>query len=130
MTLPTRTTAWGRYGKAIVAVAVAAVTALQAGLSDDHLSPQEVVQVLVAVATAVGVWLVPTAPAWPWAKTAIAVVLAVLGAVETLVVGGPTSGDWTGIVLAALMALGVSAAPAVSVAGAVAEPPGADGPLA
>lgn len=128
MTLPTVQVSFTRkYGKALVAVAIAAVTALQAALSDHHLTPQEVVQVATAFATAVGVYLIPTAPGWKWGKTAVAVVISVLGALSTLVVNGPHSGDWTGIILAALMVLAVGAAPAVSVGAVIAEPPGEDG---
>lgn len=120
---------WSRYGKAIVAVLLAAATAVHAAVSDSHITPQEAVQILIATATAAGVYLAPTLDAWPWAKTAVAGVLAALNVAVTVVVGGMSSGDWTEIVMAALTVVFVGAAPAVSIGGAVAEPPGTDGAL-
>lgn len=118
---------WDQYGKAIIATVAAGVTVLHAAMSDGLLSPQEDVQILIALATAAGVFLVPTLPRWPYAKTIIAVLLAVLNVAVTAVVNGLTSGDWTEMALAALTILGVGAAPAISIGGAVAEPPGPDG---
>lgn len=106
-----------RYGKSLVAVLLAVVTAVQAGLSDGHITQGEGVQVVIALATAVGVYLVPIHPEWRWSKTAVAVLLAVLNALAALIVGGISSADWTELILAALTVLAVSAAPAQSTVG-------------
>jgi hypothetical protein len=102
------------HGKALVAVAIAAVTAIQAALSDGHITQTETVQITIAFFTAVSVFLVPAVKEWPWMKTAVAVLLAVLNLLVSLIVDGVSSADWTALVLAALTALGVGAAPAVS----------------
>lgn len=104
---------WQRYGKAIVATIAMFATGIQAYVSDGHVTEQEGVQVAIALFTAVSVWLVP-ALAYPWMKTAVAVVLGVLNVLTTLIVGGIGGGDITIMLVAAATALGVGAAPAKS----------------
>lgn len=104
-----------QYGKAIVAVITAALTVAYAALSgDQHIDAEEWVQIGIAAATAVGVYLVPLAPQYTWGKTAVAVVLGVLQALATVVLGGLDTSEWIVLALAAATALGVVAAPAVS----------------
>jgi hypothetical protein len=104
------------YGKAIVAVVYAAVIALRAALGgDNHVSDSEWVQIGIAVATAVGVWLVPITAQYKWVKTAVAVLLAVLQALATIALGDFTQTDVTTLVIVAIGALGVFIAPATSV---------------
>ncbi len=105
---------WVKYGKTIAALVIAALTAVQAALSDGHVTTQEGVQIAIAVVTAAGVYLVPAVPRWPWVKTAIGVLLAALNVMTTLIIGGISSGDLVEIALAALTALGVAASPARS----------------
>jgi hypothetical protein len=102
-----------KYGKTIVAAVFAFVTAIQALVSDGHVTQQEGVQIAIAFFTAVSVYIVPMLH-YPWAKTGIALVLAVLNILTTAIVGGLNTGDVTGMVLAALTALGVAGAPATS----------------
>jgi hypothetical protein len=102
------------YGKSFAAWALAVVTAVQAALSDGHVSQVEAVQIAIAAVTAVGVWLVPTHPEWQWTKTAVAVLLSVLNVLTTVIVGGLSSSDITELVLAALTVLTVGVAPAVT----------------
>jgi hypothetical protein len=102
-----------KYGKTIVAALFAFITAIQALISDGSVTQQEGVQIAIAFFTAVSVYLVPML-GYPWAKTAVAVVLAVLNILTTAIVGGLDTGDLTGMVLAALTALGVAGASAVS----------------
>lgn len=102
------------YGKAIAAVLLVVITAVQAALSDGHLTKVEDVQIVISGATAVGVWLVPIHPEWAWTKTALAVLLGVLNVAVTLIVAGWVSSDWTALILAALTAGGVGLAPAES----------------
>lgn len=51
-----------RYAKAIVAIAGAGLAALNVALDDGIFSQQEWIAVVVAVLTAVGVYLVPNEP--------------------------------------------------------------------
>lgn len=102
------------YGKVIAALVFAAITAVQAAISDGHLTPTEWVQVAIAVTTAAIVWLVPALPQAPWTKTALGAVLAALNVLVTVIAHGVSAYDLTEIALAVLTALGVGLAPAVS----------------
>lgn len=104
-----------KYGKAIIAVIGAALTVAYGALNgDQHIDPEEGVQIAIAGSTAVGVYLVPLVPEYRWAKTAVAAVLAVLQVLATVILGGLDSAEWVALVLAALTVLGVGVAPAVS----------------
>lgn len=104
-----------KYGKAIAAVIGAAlVVAYAALLGDQHIGSEEAVQIAIAVAGAIGVYLVPLAPQYRWGKTAVAVVLAALQVLTTSILGGVDGAEWLAIVLAALTATGVAFTPAVS----------------
>jgi hypothetical protein len=73
-----------KYGKAIAAVITAAVVVVFQARSGDHrVDPVEWVTVAIAAVSALGVYLVPLAPHARWAKTAVAVLLAVLQALTT-----------------------------------------------
>ncbi|GAA2715183.1 hypothetical protein ACFY2R_27770 [Micromonospora olivasterospora] len=104
-----------RYGKAIASAVFFVLTVLYAKLSgDNHLDPEEWVAVAIAAVSAVGVYLVPLAPEYPWAKSAVAALLAALQVLATVILGGLDTNEWILIVLAVLQGLGVAAAPAVS----------------
>ncbi|MDG4792025.1 hypothetical protein O7626_40125 [Micromonospora sp. WMMD1102] len=104
-----------KYGKALAAVAGAALTIAYGALSgDQRIEPDEAVQIAIAAATAVGVYLVPLVPEYRWAKTAVAAVLAVLQVLATVILGGLDSNEWIALLLAALTVLGVGITPAVS----------------
>ncbi|MCW6003842.1 hypothetical protein K1W54_04495 [Micromonospora sp. CPCC 205371] len=104
-----------KYGKAIVAVIGAALTIAYGALNgDQHIDPEEGVQIAIAGSTAVGVYLVPLVPEYRWAKTAVAAMLAVLQVLATVILGGLDQSEWIALVLAALTVLGVGVAPAVS----------------
>ena len=112
-----------RFGKALAAVAGAALTVAYGALSgDQHIDPEEAVQIAIAAATAIGVYLVPLAPQYRWGKTAVAAVLAVLQVLATVILGGLDSNEWIALLLAALTVLGVGAAPAVSDNGVASKP--------
>lgn len=102
-----------KYGKTVAAALFAFITAIQAYISDGHVTPQEGVQIAIAAATVVSVWLVPILH-YPWMKTAMAALLGGLNAAVTLIVGGIDTGDVTIIVLAALSVLAVGVSPAES----------------
>lgn len=105
---------WRTYGKVVVAIALTLIGAVQAALSDHHVSTVEGLQIGINVTTALLVWVVPIHPEWPWAKSVVAIVLAILNAATTAVVGGVHSGDLTQLVISLATILGVSLAPADS----------------
>lgn len=118
-----------KYGKALAATVAAALTVAYGALSGDrHVDPDEGVQIAIAAATAVGVYLVPLAPQYRWGKTAVAVVLSVLQVLTTVVLGGLDAGEWIALALAALTVVGVGAAPAVSDNGVESRPATSSGP--
>jgi hypothetical protein len=106
---------WSRYGKATVATIVAALTVASSALLDRHIDAGEGVQIASAAATAVMVWYVPLLPGVPAVKTVTAMILAILGAATTLIVGGLDASEITNLVLAGLGVLLVGVAPAQSI---------------
>ncbi len=119
-----------RYGKAIAATVFAALTALYAVSSgDDRVDPDEWVAIAIATVSAVGVYLVPLAPRYRWAKTAVAALLAGLQVLATVILGGLDADEWLLVLIAVGQALGVAVAPATSDNG-VASRPGAVPPAA
>lgn len=108
---------WGTYGKALVALLVAVGAAVSSALvGDNWITPEEWVQVVIQLATAAGVWLVPVVPGWRGAKTGVAAILAGANLAATLLADGPiTQSGWINIVIAGLGVLLVGAAPSVSV---------------
>ncbi len=105
---------WREYGKAISAVVLALVTALQAALPDHLVNNTEWMQIIIAFVTAIGVYLVPVVPQFRWAKTAVGVLLSALNVVLTFVVDGWQSTDLVPCILAIVTAIAVTASPAVS----------------
>lgn len=112
---------WATYGKSIIAVAFAVYTAISAAISDGHITTAEGIQIAIATATAVAVWLVPLHPQATWVKTAIAVLLAVLNVVAATIAAG-TGPSVSSVLLAALTALGVTISPAQSTVGTTVPP--------
>lgn len=117
------------YGKAWAAIAYVVAIAIQAAHSDGHVTSVEWVQVGIAAATAVGVYMVPITSQYKWMKTAVAMVLAMLQALATVLLG-PHAGDWLTIVITTVGAGLVWLAPATTVnpsgTGNVSVPLGAD----
>jgi hypothetical protein len=103
------------YGKAIVAVIVAAiVVAYQALSGDNHIEAPEWVSIAIAAVTAVGVYVVPLAPGAKWSKSAVAAVLAVLQILTTAILGGVGADEILLMVITAAGAVGIFVAPARS----------------
>jgi hypothetical protein len=105
-----------RYGKALVAVVVAALTVAASAVSDGHVDAGEGVQIAIAAATGVSVWLVPNLPSAGAGatKTVIAVLLAVLNAATAYIVGGLDTGEIINLVIAGAGVLLIGVAPAQS----------------
>lgn len=103
------------HGKALGALVIAIGVTVQAALSGDgHVSGEEGFQIAVSAATALGVYLVPAVPQWPWMKTAQAALLAGVTAAGSYAVDGWSSADTMATVLAALGVLVVGVLPAES----------------
>jgi hypothetical protein len=102
-----------RFGKAIVAALLAVVTAVHTLVSDEFITGAEWIQIAIAVVTAISVYLVPIFE-YAWVKTAIAVILAALNVLVTLITDGVSSGDLVQVLMSALTVLLVAFAPARS----------------
>lgn len=119
------------YGKTWAALAYTLVIALQAALSGDgRVEADEVVQIAIAVVTAIGVYVVPITTQYKWVKTAVAAVLALLQGLTTVVLGGWEPNDWLTLLITGLGALAILLAPATTInpngTGNVSVPVGAD----
>ena len=121
------------YSKSILAVIAAGIGILVAALSDDVINATEIVNVVIGIATAVGVYVIPNASvgAAKYLKTIVALVGAGLTALATALGGtlgfeNLTTSDWLSVTLAALTAVGVFIVPNTDTAPLV----GDEGPLA
>ncbi len=104
-----------KYGKALASAFFAVLVAVYTALNgDNRIDGLEWIVVAIAFTNAVGVYLVPLAPQTRYSKTAVAVVLAVLQVLTTVIVGGIDSTEWILVLLSVGQALGVAAAPSVS----------------
>ena len=102
-----------QYGKAIIAVlTTAAVYAYQSLSGDGRIDATEWVSVAIAAVAAVGVYLVPLAPRAKWTKTAVAVALAVLQVLTTVVLGGLDADEVLLLIITAAGTAGIYLAPA------------------
>lgn len=97
--------------KFLAALVGAIALAVAGALSDNHISVVEWIQIVIAVATAVQVWITANVPTLTWAKTATAVVLGVANVLIGAIADGFTASDVAVLVVAALTAAGVYGAP-------------------
>lgn len=97
------------YAKAITYIAMAGLTFLVTALSDNALSVDEVLNLVVIVLGAIGVYLIPNFPegAAKVAKTGVAFLTAAVVAALSFLTGGIEITEWIQIVLAAFAAVGV-----------------------
>lgn len=119
------------YAKAWVAIVAAILISVQVAVGGDGLvEADEWVQVAIAAVSAVGVYLVPLTSRYKWTKTVVAVLLAALQSLATVLLGGWETNDWITVALAGIGALGVLVAPATSIdpngSGNVSVPLGSD----
>ncbi|WP_022886349.1 hypothetical protein [Glaciibacter superstes] len=108
----------GIYAKAIGQIIAAAVIILVAALSDGVISPVEFVNIIIALFTAAGVYLVPNLDTGirAYAKAIVSVIGAALAALVLILSPGIGFGqvalaDWLTVALAALAALGIGIVP-------------------
>jgi hypothetical protein len=106
---------WKRYGKAVMGVVTAlVVTGIAVTTGDGRVSGEEWFQVATEGTMAVGVWMVPALPQYPWVKTAQAALLAALLAGVSVLLDGISVNDVL-IIVAAVIGVGaVAGAPSVS----------------
>ncbi|UDL15952.1 membrane protein [Microbacterium phage Pumpernickel] len=97
------------YAKAITYIAMAALTFLVTALTDNALSTEEILNLVVIVLGAVGVYLVPNFPEGfaKIAKTGIAFLTAGVVAALSFLTGGIEVTEWLQIIIAAFAAVGV-----------------------
>lgn len=104
------------FGKAWAAILYALVIAIQAAVGGDgFVEADEWVQISIAFATAIAVYMVPITTQYKWVKTVTAVVLAILQGVATVLLGGWEPNDWLTLLITGLGVLAILLAPATSV---------------
>ncbi|WP_066041881.1 hypothetical protein [Herbiconiux solani] len=101
------------YAKSILTIIASAVTILIAALSDNVVTVPELVNVAIAIVTAVGVYLVPNLDDGlaRYFKFIVAILGAALTALASVLTDGVTGAEWLQIFLAALAAIGVAVVP-------------------
>lgn len=99
------------YIKLLVALVGAVVMSVASFYTDGQFTAEEGVQVAIAGATAAGVWAAANVPGLTWAKTFVAVLLAVLTLLVSYITDGVSTSEWLNLGVAALTAAGVYALP-------------------
>lgn len=100
------------YGKAFAAVVAALVSAAVAAMAGDQvIDAVEWVNVAIAAVTAAAVFTAPNVPGAKYTKSILAVLGAVLALLTSFITDGVSATEWLQLLLAALGALGVYAAP-------------------
>lgn len=108
------------YTKAIVAIIAAALAAVASAITDNTVTPLELAVILIAVITAVNVYLVPNLPEGSAVHRHAKAAVAFLGAALALLVttlgadGGwasVTASEWLLVILAGLGGIGVTVLP-------------------
>lgn len=83
-----------KYGKALAQVAMALlVAAITVTTGDGYVSDEEKFQLAVAFAGAIGTYLVPAVPEWPWMKTAVAALLVGVQTAGSVALDGLSTND-------------------------------------
>lgn len=102
-----------QYAKAIMYIALAAVGFLITAVVDNQLTVSEVINLVIIVAGAVGVYLVPNLDAGiaRYAKGGVAFLTAGLVALLSFLSGGVTLSEWLQVLVAAFAGIGVTIVP-------------------
>lgn len=108
----------GYYSKTIVTILAAGLGIFTAALSDGVVTPLEIVNIIIALGTAVGVYLIPNLPSGP-AKIGKTIVTLAGGALAVLAItvadvtsfSQVSTSDWLAVLLAGLAAIGVYVLP-------------------
>jgi hypothetical protein len=97
-----------QYRSALVAVLGAILMALYSALNgDNHVAPDEAIQIGIAAVTAFIVWNSANTTAWQYAKPIAAAILAVLNGLAANWTGGISSAEWVNLIIAAATAAGI-----------------------
>lgn len=100
------------YGKAIVGILGAALSAILVALTGDNtIGGTEAVNIAIAVVGAFAVFTAPNVPGAAVTKAVIAVLMAVLTLTVDLIADGITISEWLQLAAAAVTALGVYLTP-------------------
>lgn len=100
------------YGKSFAAVAAALISAAVAAMAGDQvIDAVEWVNVAIAGVTSAAVFAAPNVPGAKYTKSVLAVLGAVLVLLTSFITDGISATEWLQLLLAALGALGVYAAP-------------------
>ena len=109
-------TSMNTAGKSIIAFLYALAVVLIPFIDGRHTpTPTEWVQIAIAAATAVSVYLTPLIPQAPWAKTAVGATLAGLQVLVALIGNGVNGNDLLLITVAVDGTFGSSLSPANSI---------------
>jgi hypothetical protein len=103
----------GHYAKSLLYIALAAVTFLVTALADSVIETQELINLGIILAGAIGVYLVPNLPdsVAKYGKGAVAVATAALIAILSFLGDGISTSEWLQVGIAALAAIGVVIVP-------------------
>lgn len=101
------------YGKSITYIALAALTFLVTALTDNILGGEEILNLIVVVLGAIGVYLIPNFPEGVarYAKTGVAFATAAVIALVSFWTDGVTTTEWIMVIIAAFTAIGVYIVP-------------------
>ncbi|WP_396659506.1 hypothetical protein [Microbacterium sp.] len=101
------------YAKALIYIALAAVAFLVTALSDSVLALDEILNLVIVVLGAIGIYAVPNLPAGAgaYAKTIIAFLTAGVVALLSFLTGGVSLTEWLQVILAAFAGIGVYITP-------------------
>lgn len=99
---------FGKYGKALAAVAGAVAMSLWVALTDDRITTLEWVLAGQAWIGALGVYVVPVVPQYRWTKTAVGALFAGSEALVIALPGGVNRQEWLGIVIVVAAMSGVA----------------------
>lgn len=92
-------------------IVMAVLTSIQDALTDQNISAQEWVIVVLQLVMAADVYLTANLPGYPHAKRYVAALIAGLTALVTFIVGGVSTPELINLGIVVLSALGVMVAP-------------------
>jgi hypothetical protein len=103
----------GHYAKAITYIALATAAVLVTALTDNQVTIEELINILIALAGAVIVYLVPNLEDGPgqYLKTIMTFGIAAGIAIASFLSGGVTLSEWVQVAIAAFAGIGVYVVP-------------------
>lgn len=89
-------------------IAMAVALVIQDAVADQHITPQEWVQVLLGALMAFNVWATANLPGYEKMKTYVSAAIVVFGALYTYIIGGVSLAEIINMAILALSAVGVA----------------------